>query len=359
MTKTSLSLPDESALWTAVSTRDPAYDGLFVYAVGTTGVFCRPTCPSRRPKRENTCFFPAADQARAAGFRPCRRCRPEQASSNGPHVEAIAKVCEAIAAAEDGIPTLAELSEIAGLSPHHLQKVFKKATGLSPRKYAEALRSGKFRQELRNGESVASALYGAGYGSPSRVYEDSAARMGMTPATYARGGAGAEIVFACAESPLGRLLVAATGTGVCFVGLGDSDQDLEAELRGDLPAARIERDDGALAGRLEAVLDHLQGRSASLDLPLDIRATAFQWQVWQALRAIPAGQTRTYGEIAEDLGRPKAARAVGRACATNPVSLVVPCHRAIGSDGGVTGYRWGVDRKAKLLEDEKKRAAPE
>ncbi|MCG8510693.1 MAG: methylated-DNA--[protein]-cysteine S-methyltransferase, partial [Rhodospirillales bacterium] len=243
--------------------------------------------------------------------------------------------------------------------PHHLQRVFKKATGLSPRKYAEGLRMGKFKQELRNGESVASALYGAGYGSPSRVYEDANGRMGMTPATYARGGAGADIIFAIADSPLGRLIVAATEAGVCFVGLGDSDDQLEAELRGDLPAARIRCDDGVLADRLKAVLDHLEGRLAHIDLPLDIRATAFQWQVWQKLRAIPVGKTRTYGEIAEQLGKPNAARAVGRACATNPVSLLVPCHRAIGSDGGVTGYRWGVDRKTRLLREEKKRAARE
>jgi len=268
----------------------------------------------------------------------------------------IQRVCKAIADSPEKIPTLDELGMIAGMSPHHLQRVFKRATGLSPHKYGQSLRLERFRGELQNGESVSSALYGAGFGSPSRIYEDAGSRMGMTPASYAKGGAGARIVFALGASTLGRIVVAATEKGVCFVGLGDTDIFLESELRGEFPAAEITRDDGALATRLKAVLDHLTGKTAHLDLPLDIRATAFQWQVWQTLRAIPQGETLTYGQIAARLGRGGAARAVGRACATNPVSLIVPCHRAIGADAKPTGYRWGLDRKKKLLAAEEKRA---
>ncbi|MBT3358277.1 MAG: methylated-DNA--[protein]-cysteine S-methyltransferase [Rhodospirillales bacterium] len=267
----------------------------------------------------------------------------------------IRRVCKAIADSPDKIPTLDELGVIAGMSPHHLQRVFKRATGLSPHKYGQSLRLDRFRGELQNGESVSSALYGAGFGSPSRLYEDVGSRLGMTPASYAKGGAGARIAFALGLSVLGRIIVAATEKGVCFVGLGDGDDYLETELRGEFPAAEIKRDDGALATRLEAVLEHLTGKTARLDLPLDIRATAFQWQVWQALRAIPQGETLTYGDIAARLGRPGAARAVGRACATNPVSLIVPCHRAVGVGAKPTGYRWGVERKKKLLATEKKR----
>ncbi|MBC8158383.1 MAG: methylated-DNA--[protein]-cysteine S-methyltransferase [Alphaproteobacteria bacterium] len=267
----------------------------------------------------------------------------------------IRRVCKAIADSPEKIPTLTELGAIAGMSPHHLQRVFKRATGLSPHKYGQSLRLDRFRGELQNGESVSSALYGAGFGSPSRIYEDAGSRLGMTPASYAKGGAGARIAFALGKSTLGRIVVAATEKGVCFVGLGDSDDFLENELRDEFPAAEIKRDDGALAARLKAVLDYLVGKTARIDLPLDIRATAFQWQVWQTLRAIPLGETLTYGEIASRLGRKGAARAVGRACATNPVSLIVPCHRALGADAKPTGYRWGVERKKKLLATEEKR----
>lgn len=346
---------DDEARWQAVLNREAAFDGSFVYAVGSTGIFCKPSCPSRRPKRAGVRFFANAESAGQAGFRPCLRCKPDVVGGAHPHDEIVRRVCEAIAQAPEGIPTLDELGIIVGMSPHHLQRIFKRATGLSPRKYAQSLRFDRFRSELQNGESVSSAIYGAGFGSPSRVYENAGANLGMTPASYARGGAGASIAFATGDSPLGRIIVAATDKGVCFVGLGDTDAYLEAELRGDFPAAEIRRDDGALATRLNAVLDHLAGGDAGLDLPLDIRATAFQWRVWQTLRAIPQGQTLTYGEIAARLGKPSAARAVGRACATNPVSLIVPCHRAVGANGSLTGYRWGVDRKKELLATEEKR----
>lgn len=349
----SLPASTDDARWRAVASRDAACDGAFVYAVASTGIFCRPSCPSRRPRRERVCFFDDPTAARAAGFRPCRRCRPEAADSADTDGRIVRAVCRVFDEQPETIPTLAELSAVAGISTSHLQRVFTRATGLSPRRYAEALRRQRFTVGLRQGDSVTAALYDAGYGSSSRLYEKADAHLGMTPASYAKGGAGALIVFATAASPLGRLLVAATERGVCAVSLGDSDVSLESELRADFPAAEIGRDDGALSAHLAAVLDHLAGRLPRLDLPLDVRATAFQWAVWRTLAAIPTGETRTYGAIAATLGRPTAARAVGRACATNPVALIVPCHRAVGGDGKLTGYRWGVERKRRLLAREK------
>ena len=340
--------------WQAVRTRDAHFDGRFVYAVRSTGIFCRPSCPSRKPRRDRALFFADALAARQAGFRPCRRCHPEAAKAPDPAAELARRVIALLVARTDGSPTLAELGAELGLSPHHLQRSFKQATGLSPRQYAEALRHGRLKAEFRNGEPVASALYGAGYGSSSRLYEKADSQLGMTPASYAKGGRGARITYAIAGSPLGRLLVAATARGVCAVMLGNRDTDLEAELRGDFPAADIRRDDGALANHVAHILEHLDGATPVPDLPLDVRATAFQWRVWECLRRIPPGKTMSYGEIAAAIGHPRAARAVGRACATNPVSLVVPCHRAVGSNGDLTGYRWGVKRKRDLLASESK-----
>lgn len=341
--------------WRAVRTRDARFDDQFVYAVRSTGVFCRPSCPSRKPKRDNALFFADAPAARDAGFRPCRRCHPEAAKAPDPATELAQRVIALLIARTDGPPTLAELGVELGLSPHHLQRSFKQATGLSPRQYAEALRHGRLKAEFRNGEPVASALYGAGYGSSSRLYEKADSQLGMTPSSFAKGGRGAQITFAIADCPLGRLLVAATARGVCAVMLGNRDPDLEAELSGDFPAAEILRDDGVLADHVAHILEHLDGATPVPDLPLDVRATAFQWRVWECLRRIPPGQTMTYGEIAAVIGHPRAARAVGRACATNPVSLVVPCHRAVGADGSLTGYRWGVQRKRDLLAREGRR----
>jgi AraC family transcriptional regulator of adaptative response/methylated-DNA-[protein]-cysteine methyltransferase len=339
--------------WRAVLARDPEADGLFVYAVRSTGIFCRPVCSSRRPRRRNVAFYALAEAAARAGYRPCKRCRPEATEPPDPALAAVHRACQAVAEADEGIPTLAELGAAVGVSPHHLQRTFKRVMGISPRQYGEALRLERLKSALKDGEPVAMALYGAGYGSSSRLYEKAPAHLGMTPASYAKGGKGAEIAFAVADCALGRLLVAATTRGVCAVSLGDSAATLEEALRADYPAAAIRRDDGALAAHVEAVLDHLDGATPPPALPLDVRATAFQWQVWQRLCAIPPGETRTYAQIAAEVGRPKAARAVGRACATNPVSLVVPCHRAVGSGGGLTGYRWGVARKEALLARER------
>jgi AraC family transcriptional regulator of adaptative response/methylated-DNA-[protein]-cysteine methyltransferase len=258
--------------------------------------------------------------------------------------------CAHIEAQEGQAITLADLAEAVGLSPWHLQRLFKKAMGVTPRDYADALRSSRFRAELKAGESVAGATYGAGYGSSSRVYEDARGKLGMTPASYAKGGKGARIAYAIVASPLGRLLVAATAKGVCFISLNDTDAALSEALHAEFPQAdEIVRDERAIAPAVEAVLHHLAGEGPHAALPLDIRATAFQRRVWQELLAIPPGETRTYSEIAQAIGVPKGQRAVGRACATNPVSILIPCHRALRGDGSLAGYRWGVERKRALL----------
>ena len=347
---------DDEARWQAVRARDRAADGAFVFAVRTTGVFCRPSCSARPARRANVEFFAAPAQAQAAGYRPCKRCRPETQKTGRARIE---RACKLLTSGEEP-PPLAEVAAKLDLSPSALTRLFQRELGLSPREYLAQAKRERFRAALRNGENIADATFGAGYGSSSRVYEGERAGLGMTPATYRKGGLGAEIDYAIAPSPLGKLLVAATARGICAVFIGDSEAVLKAELQQDFPAAAIARNDGALRARVASVLARLEGRKrtaiAASDLPLDIRATAFQWQVWKALTEIPEGQTRTYGEIAAALGHPKAARAVGRACATNPVSIVVPCHRAIGSTGALTGYRWGVKRKKALLEREKQRA---
>jgi AraC family transcriptional regulator of adaptative response/methylated-DNA-[protein]-cysteine methyltransferase len=356
MIPTALPRSDE-ARWRAVLDRDAASDGAFVYAVRSTGVFCRPSCPSRRPKRANVAFYDLPEAAAASGFRPCRRCRPETLDSRDPALRAVRKACRLIERQDEGVPTLATLGSAVGLSPWHLQRLFKRHLGISPRDYADARRLGRTRRALKDERNVGHAVYAAGYGSSSRLYERAADQLGMTPATYRKGGAGAEIFFATADSVLGRLLVAATASGVCFVALGDNDRTLVRELEAEFPAAVLAPDRKRLKPWLDATLRHLSGREPSLDLPLDVRATAFQWHVWQALRAIPAGETRTYSAIARALGQPKAARAVGRACATNPVSIAIPCHRAVREDGGLGGYRWGLKRKDALLTRERDRKA--
>jgi len=339
--------------WRAVLAADSGSDGAFVYAVRSTGVYCRPSCPSRRPKREMVSFFSVPEAAERAGFRACRRCNPKDGKARDRALEAVRAACRYLEAHGEGVVSLGELGRAVGLSPHHLQRVFTRTIGISPRAYADARRLSRVKGLLKAGDEVTGALYEAGYGSSSRLYERANGQLGMTPATYRRGGAGARIRYAIAPCALGRILVAATAKGIAMVSLGDEDGHLVSELIHDFPAAEIGKDDGSLAGPLHALLDHLAGKEPHLSLPLDVRATAFQWRVWQALRAIPYGEQRTYGEIAASLGKPKAARAVGRACATNPVSLIVPCHRAVGSSGDLTGYRWGVARKKALLARER------
>ncbi|MHC8507805.1 MAG: bifunctional DNA-binding transcriptional regulator/O6-methylguanine-DNA methyltransferase Ada [Rhodospirillales bacterium] len=338
--------------WPRVLARDVSADGEFVYAVRSTGIYCRPSCPSRRPRDAGRVrFFDAPEAAEHAGFRACKRCRPACAAVS-PALAAVRRVCAAVDAAEGAPPPLDDLARIAGLSPHYLQRAFKRMMGVSPKAYADARRLARFKQGVKGGEDVTQAMYGAGYGSSSRLYERAAETLGMTPASYARGGRGAHIRYAVRPCALGLMLTAATETGVAMIGFGDSEDALEAELRGDFSAAEIIRDDAALGPWVDAVLESMGGAAPPPDLPLDVRATAFQARVWRELMRIPAGETLAYGEIAARIGQPKAARAVGRACGSNPVSIVIPCHRAVGASGALTGYRWGKDRKAKLLAEE-------
>lgn len=340
--------------WQAVLTRDTNFEGSLVYGVSSTQIYCRPSCPSRRPRRDRVSFFSSTDAAEQAGFRPCKRCHPRD--TEGQRSDLIQRACELLDSAEESM-TLSQLSEELDVSSFHLQRTFKKALGISPRQYAASRRAHKFRSNVRDGQAITSAMYDAGYGSSSRLYEGSTAEFGMTPATYSRNGRGATISYAITECELGSLLVAATDKGVCAVRLGSSPNELEQGLRAEFSAAEIKPDAGQLTKSVQSILEHLEGTRPNLNLPLDVQATAFQRLVWEALRAIPYGDTRSYSEVAQSIGRPTAVRAVARACATNRVALVVPCHRVIGSDKSLSGYRWGLERKKKLLETERKALA--
>jgi AraC family transcriptional regulator of adaptative response/methylated-DNA-[protein]-cysteine methyltransferase len=354
--------PDPDSCWQAVQRRDRAFNGRFWFSVKSTGVYCLPSCAARPPLRKNVDFHSSPAAAEAAGFRACKRCKPRDWHAEAGLSKPVARACQLFDAADgDTPPSLAEVARRVGLTANTLSKRFVAELGVNPRDWLVARKRQRFRKALRQGEKVAEALYGAGYGSPSRVYESSDKTLGMTPATYARGGAGAHIDYTTVESDYGRVLVAATQKGIAAVFLGDSDGKLERALRSDFPAADIERNDAALAPRVKGVLARLYGRKPSAldapDVPLDIVGTAFQWKVWKALTEIPPGETRTYGEIAERIGEPSAARAVGRACATNQAAGVIPCHRAVGANGALNGYRWGVARKERLLAAERRRRA--
>jgi AraC family transcriptional regulator, regulatory protein of adaptative response / methylated-DNA-[protein]-cysteine methyltransferase len=350
---------EEDARWQAVLARDAGADGAFVYAVRSTGIYCRPSCPSRRPGREQVRFFSMPEAAERAGYRACRRCLPRETPAQDPRVEMVQRACRCIDAHPEDPPTLADLGAQLGVSPHHLQRTFKHLVGITPHQYAAARRLGRLKAQLKEGQDVTNALYEAGYSSSSRLYERAADQLGMTPATYRRGGQGMRIRYTIVDGPaLGkadsdRLLVAATERGLCFVSLGDSETALAAALSHEYPAAEISRDASDLTPWVNALVSHIGGRQPHLDLPLDVQATAFQRQVWEALRAIPYGSTRSYSEIARAIGHPAAARAVGHACATNPVAVVIPCHRAVREDGTLGGYRWGLERKRALLAQEK------
>jgi AraC family transcriptional regulator of adaptative response/methylated-DNA-[protein]-cysteine methyltransferase len=348
----------EAARWRAVLDRDRRGDGSFVFAVRSTGIYCRPSCPARRPRRENVLFFGLPEAAEQAGFRSCRRCRPREAGAADPRAAMVRRACRLLEDGERAEPwRLAELAGAVGVSARHLLRTFKDALGVTPRQYAEGRRLARFKGRLKKGDSVTGALYDVGFGSSSRLYEDVQARLGMTPATYRRGGRGMAIGYTITDSPLGRLLVGATARGVAAVSLGDDDGALETALGAEYPEAEIHRDDGGLRGWVTRVLAEVAGTERREDLPLDVQATAFQHRVWQELRAIPRGQTRSYSEIARRLGQPTAARAVARACATNRVALVVPCHRVVEAGGGLGGYRWGVEKKRALLAREQEDAA--
>jgi AraC family transcriptional regulator of adaptative response/methylated-DNA-[protein]-cysteine methyltransferase len=346
---------DEHTRWAAVLDHDRHADGSFVYAVRSTGVYCRPSCPSRRPRRDRVQFFAAPADARAAGFRACKRCQPDATvPAADPWIEKIRRACVYLSNVE-GHPSLATLAARVGGSPYHLQRNFKRLVGVTPREYAEACRLRKVKGTLRRAGDITGAMLDAGYGSSSRFYERAVPKLGMAPSVYRRGGAGMQIAYAIVDSAsasLGRLLVAATTRGVCAVAMGSSDAELTGALAREYPSAAIAEDAGALARWTRAILAHLAGRGPRLDLPLDVQATAFQWQVWEALASIPYGETRTYAEVAASIGKPSAARAVARACATNPVALAIPCHRVVPAAGGEGGYRWGAGRKKALLRRE-------
>ena len=333
--------------------RDRRVDGAFVYAVSSTGIYCKPSCASRRPRRDRVVFFDAPADAARAGYRACLRCRPDEANLVDPWIDKVRRACVYLANV-DGHVSLARLAARLGGSPYHLQRSFKRIVGVSPREYADACKLQKVKQQLRKGARVTDAMVDAGYGSSSRFYGRAAAKLAMPPDAYRRGGAGRDIGYAIVDSPLGRLLVAATAKGVCAVSMGASDAELERELRVEYPAAALKSGRPGLKRYAREIVRHLEGRRPRLDLPLDVQATAFQWQVWKALAAIPYGETRTYRDVAASIGRPTAVRAVAHACATNPVALAIPCHRVVRTGGGLAGYRWGLSRKKALLTAEHK-----
>ncbi|HLH06175.1 MAG TPA: bifunctional DNA-binding transcriptional regulator/O6-methylguanine-DNA methyltransferase Ada [Terriglobales bacterium] len=332
--------------WQSVLARDARFDGTFVYAVRSTGVYCRPSCPSRRPKRDRVEFFTDPNEAERAGFRACRRCCPKTNGADPATVKVLAAI-KLIESAEE-TPALGELANSVSLSPHHLLRSFQKLLGVTPREYADSLRLKNFKHQLKNNPNVTHALYAAGYSSSSRVYENAAPRLGMTPLTYRNGGEGLSIRYTIGQSDFGQVLLAATDKGVCAIKLGDPAQ-LISELEHEFPNAQIACDDRELHSWLTHVLQHLAGREPDLRLPLHVRSTAFQRQVWQALQQIPYGATASYSEVAKAIRKPRAVRAVARACASNPVCLAIPCHRVIQKNGYHGGYRWGVARKEAIL----------
>ncbi|MCC7428913.1 MAG: bifunctional DNA-binding transcriptional regulator/O6-methylguanine-DNA methyltransferase Ada [Alphaproteobacteria bacterium] len=352
-------MPDPAACWRAVAGRDRSAVGRFVYAVSSTGIFCRPDCPSRRPLRAHVRFFADAPAARAAGFRPCRRCQPERGAESDPGPAAVRDACAAIAAAE-AAPTLAELARRAGYSAHHFHRLFRRETGITPRGYWAAVRARRLRAELRAAPGavpdVADAAYAAGFGAASRAYQGAAETLGMTPAQFARGAPGERILYAIGRSALGSMLVAATARGVCAIQFGKDRPGLLAALAAEFPKAELAEDRAALAPLIAEVGAAVSAPGRALTVPLDIRGTDFQRKVWQVLRTIPAGQTRSYAAVAAALGDARASRAVARACATNRLAVAIPCHRVVRADGAAGGYRWGAGRKRKLLATERSAA---
>ena len=345
--------PGDEERWNTIAARDASHDGEFVFAVSTTGVYCRPSCPARRPRRENVTFFPRPEQAEKAGFRACLRCHPRSFSGN-PQSDSAKEICRYIEQHLDEPITLERLGKVFRQSPFHLQRRFKAVLGITPREYADSCRLRLLKRNLQAGDNVTRAMYDAGYGSSSRLYEKTASQLGMTPDKYRRGAIAASIRYACADSPLGRMLIAATDRGICAIQFARSDGELLEGLKREFPFAVRKPDNGGLQSWVAALLSKMTGKELNAALPLDIRATAFQRRVWTYLQSIPFGATRSYGAVAKAIGQPSASRAVARACATNPVAVAIPCHRVVREDGNISGYRWGVERKKTLLEMEQR-----
>jgi len=342
---------DESKWWQAVQTRDANQDGRFVFAVSSTGVYCRPSCPSRRPRRENVAFFQRPDDAEKAGYRACLRCRPRAANTG--RSAFVRSICRYIEEHLDEPLTLAQLSREFHQSPFHLQRNFKSVLGITPKAYADSCRMNQLKSNLRAGHSVTRAMYDAGYSSSSRLYERTASQLGMTPDKYRRGAIAAPIRYTCTDSPLGRMLIAATDKGICAIQFADTDEELEQGLRHEFPFAIRRRDDEGMGAWKEKLLQQMRGQHPNSALPLDIQATAFQRRVWSYLQKIPFGETRSYKAVAKGIGHPSASRAVARACATNRIAVAIPCHRVVSQSGEAGGYRWGAERKKTLLQMEK------
>lgn len=350
MTQKTESLNDSR--WRSVLDRDASKDGAFFYAVKTTGIFCRPTCPSRRPRPENVLFFDDVESARAAGFRPCERCRPDVESRTEAHAKLIEKACRRIEEAENP-PSLDELAKQAGVSRFHFHRLFKSITGLTPKAYGVLWRARKVQGVLTgNSGGVTQALYEAGFNSSSRFYESAQEILGMNPSTYKKGGNGAEIKFAIGESSMGSILVAASAKGVCAIFMGDDPEKLICDLEKRFPNALLVGGDAEFEDVVAKVVGIVESPKLGLDLPLDLQGTAFQQRVWQALMKVPPGKTVSYADIALGIGRPTASRAVAQACGANKIAIAIPCHRIVRKDGAISGYRWGVERKKILLEKE-------
>ena len=348
------SFSSDADRWQAVERRDRRFDGAFFYSVATTGVYCRPSCGARLPRRENVRFHASCEEAERAGFRPCKRCRPDEAPLELRRARAVERACRLIEAAEE-TPSLDQLAESAGMSRYHFHRIFKAITGVTPKAYASANRARRLREQLPRSATVTEAIYGAGFNSSGRFYATSSQVLGMAARRFRSGGTGESIRFAVGQCTLGSILVAATETGICAVQLGDDPEVLVRELQERFPKARLSGAEADFERWVAKVVGLVEAPALGLDLPLDVRGTAFQQRVWEALRRIPAGSTATYAEIARRIGAPKSVRAVARACASNAIAVAIPCHRVVRTDGSLSGYRWGVERKRALLARESKR----
>jgi AraC family transcriptional regulator of adaptative response/methylated-DNA-[protein]-cysteine methyltransferase len=344
--------PNEDRMWQSTLSRDPSQDGAFVFAVSSSGIYCRPSCPAKRPLRASVTFFQQPSEAERAGYRACLRCKPKSADGNT-NLKLVKAICRYIEQHLDEPITLSGLGARFDRSPFYLQRSFKAILGVTPRAYAECCRTKQLKRNLQAGHSVTRAMYDAGYSSSSRLYERTASQLGMTPDKYRRGSVAVVIRYSCTDSPLGRMLIAATGKGICAIQFGDSDEEIELGLKHEFPFAIRRRDDEALHAWTQDLLRHMGGQRLNSALPLDIQATAFQHRVWAYLQSIPFGETRSYRQVASDIGQPTAARAVARACATNRIAVAIPCHRVVRGTGDLAGYRWGIARKKALLQLEK------